>query len=133
MRYYLDAIGRHPDLPVMVYGDDVDWNMNELKPRAQMFRQLPVMVIGGIPRPKEHEPNYMTAPIFDWVDLFAMARGSAFCLSNSTMGWWSAWLSGSDDVCYPKPWFGPALDIHQDGYIDASLMFPGGWMEIEAS
>ena len=132
LEYYLGAVERHLDHDVVIYGDDDDWNRAVLRPRVAEITNQGVFCVTGTPRPKEHEPDYMTAPILDWVDLFAMTCGDAFCLSNSTLGWWSAWLSASEDVCYPDPWFGPELDVHQDGYIDASLMFPSYWAERDA-
>jgi hypothetical protein len=131
IEYYLDAVRRHPDHDVVIFGDDYEWNRRVLSPLIQDTDwRVQVWTIEGVPRPKEHEPNYMTAPILDWIDLFAMASfDTAFCLSNSTMGWWAAWLSGSSDVCYPDPWYGPELDINQAGYIDGSLMMPKAWEE----
>jgi len=132
--YYLDAVHRHPRFEeVAIFGDDYEWNRSVLEPRVHAvgFRGLPgqfpwVTTVQGLPRPKEHEPNYMTAPVYDWVDLFLMSRGDAFCLSNSTLGWWAAWLSGSTDVCYPDPWYGETLS-----YIDSSLMMPSQWQKME--
>jgi hypothetical protein len=135
IEYYLDAVRRHSDHDVIIYGDDWKWNRGVLEPLVKTLTHQYVATVSGVPRPKEHEPNYMTAPILDWVDLFAMALGHAFCLSNSTLGFWAAFLSGSSDVEYPKPWYGPELDVHQGqgGYIDGSLMFPGHWKEVDAT
>jgi hypothetical protein len=128
IEYYVQAVLRHLGYGVVLFGDDFEWNRSVLAPILRMTGAS-VHVVKGLPRPKEHETSYMTAPIFDWVDLFSMVAGTAFCLSNSTLGWWSAWLSGSDDVCYPSPWYGPALDIRQQGYIDGSLMMPPEWQK----
>ena len=130
--YYLNAVRRHPGFDVLIFGDDHEWNQSVLYPLVCLLASR-VQVIKGVARPKEHMPDYMTAPILDWIDLQLMAaQGRAFCLSNSTMGWWAAWLSGSDDVCYPDPWYGPSLDIRQQGYIDGSLMMPSAWLKVAA-
>jgi hypothetical protein len=43
--------------------------------------------------------------------LSAMRLGHAFVLSNSTFGWWAAWLSGCNggNVVYPSNWFGNSI------------------------
>lgn len=134
--YYLDAVRRHPELDVVIYGDDYAWNVAVLAPQVRQANpDAIVRCVPGIARPKEHEKDYWTAPVLDWIDLHSMAaEGTAFCLSNSTLGWWSAWLSGSEDVSYPAPWYGPELDVHlgQGGYIDGSLMMPPKWVERNA-
>jgi hypothetical protein len=131
--YYLDAVRRHPSHDVVIFGDDDNWNRSALLPQVSQVTHQGVFCVTGVPRPKEHEPDYMSAPIFDWVDLFAMENcGYAFCLSNSTLGWWAAWLSTINDVCYPDPWYGPSLDIRQQGYIDGSLMMPSAWLKVAA-
>ena len=43
--------------------------------------------------------------------LSAMRLGHAFVLSNSTFGWWAAWLSNCDgkNIVYPSNWFGNSI------------------------
>ena len=118
-RYYTAAAAEHPDMPVVVFGDDFEWNTTVMVP---LLADRRVTVIPSITRPKEHEPDYMTAPILDWVDLLAMAQASAFVLSNSTLGVFAAWLAGTDQVTVPTPWYGPALPG-----IDIDLLLPAGW------
>ncbi len=130
LRYYLDAAAEYPDRPVVVFGDDDAWNRQVLAPALEQVGRVAACVT-GTPRPKEHEACYMSAPVLDWVDLHAMAScgpGSAFVLSNSTMGWWGAVLSGSRDVIWPTPWYGPALPD-----IDVSLMMWPRWKERDAT
>jgi hypothetical protein len=124
--YYLRSVKDHPDHDVLIFGDDHPWNRDVLVPHAQAVTARPVHAIQGVPRPKEHEPNYMSAPILDWRDLFLAARCDAFCLSNSTLGWWMAYLSRSDDVVYPDPWYGPAQK-EATGFDDHRLMMPELW------
>lgn len=80
----------------------------------------------GIPRAKEHLPEYRTAPIHDWLDFHMMAACDLHIIGNSTYAWWAAFLSRNRTAIYPKPWFGPELP-----YIDDSLMFPEGWTAID--
>lgn len=100
---------------VVAFSDDPDWCAGNLT-NVKVFR-------GGYPMPKEHEPEYWRTVPTDWIDFFALCGADRFVLSNSTFGWWAAYLSESQDVIYPANWYGPALD-----YIDTSLMFTDlGW------
>jgi hypothetical protein len=104
----------------VVFSDDLPWCRSVFS--GVMFFE------GGESMPKEHMPEYAAAVPTDWIDFFALAQADKFVLSNSTFGWWAAWLSGSDTVTYPQPWYGPALD-----YIDVSRMFTGlNWRPVNA-
>ena len=127
--YYLRSVKEHPDHDVLIHGDDHAWNRDVLVPHAQAVTSRPVHAIQGTPRPKEHEPDYMTVPVLDWIDVFLGARCDAFCLSNSTLGWWMAFLANSDDVVYPDPWYGPAVK-EQTGFDDHRLMMPANWRSV---
>lgn len=122
-QYYQTAIDSLPaDIEVVVFSDDIPWceqNMPYVLDRPCHFFH------GGTPRPKEHEPDYETAPITDWIDLVGLALTEHHILSNSTYAWWGAFLSGDPHPFYPSNWFGKNLD-----YIDASLMFPDGWVQV---
>jgi hypothetical protein len=124
VRYYLAAIEQFPEYDnVAIFTDDYAWCVEVLKP------QIPrnVEVVYGVARPKEHEPDFLTAPVLDWIDLFGMVSCSAHVLSNSTLGWWGAWLAGDDRAVHPSPWYGPALP-----YVNSSLMMPASWQEMDA-
>lgn len=121
--YYARAIEVFPaDVTAVVFSDDLAWcdaNMpNILGRNCYVFE-------GGTVRPKEHEPEYATAPVQDWIDLMAMAMAPHHIISNSTYAWWGALLSGDSWPIYPTNWFGPAL-----GHIDTSLMFPDAWIPV---
>lgn len=120
IEYYEESIkdltGKYEN--IVVFSDDPDWCEQTFKilNRVHFYR--------GTPRPKEHEAEYRTAPILDWMDLIAMTWCDHHIISNSTYSWWGAFLSDDPAPIYPSPWFGKALD-----YIDASLMFPENWVE----
>ena len=56
-----------------------------------------------------------------------MRYGHGYVLSNSTFGWWGAFLSinGDVDVVVPKPWFKVAVD--PDQIIPANWSRMSGW------
>lgn len=121
--YYREAIKLvPPDEPVVVFSDDLPWcreNMPDILGRDCYFFE------GGIPRPKEHEPEYHTAPVADWIDLVAMTLADHHIISNSTYAWWGAFLSRNGKPIYPTNWFGPALS-----HINTELMFPNRWRAV---
>ncbi len=63
------------------------------------------------------------AEVFD--DLLALAACDHHVISNSTFGWWGAWLSNRDDqvVVMPKPWF-------QDDNLTAPDLVVPGWFTV---
>jgi hypothetical protein len=107
---------------IVVFSDDPDWcrqafNLYEKEYEVGYFE--------GVPRTKEHLPEYKTEPVLDWIDLFVMTYCDRHIIGNSTYAWWGAFLSADPSPIYPSPWFGPMLD-----YIDASLMFPPNWVKV---
>lgn len=120
--YYRDALAMQSYESLAIFSDDIPWCQAEFADLDAFY------FIGGRPRPKEHEPEYETFPVEDWIDLLAMTYGDAFIISNSTYSWWGAFLSkaAGDKIIYPSPWFGEKLN-----YIDASLMFPKDWTKLE--
>ena len=112
--YYQEAIGRITDTreirSIAVFGDDPEWNRANIE--ADWYGE-------GKARKKENEPGYHTEPVADWLDLFLLSMCyGGHVLSNSTFGWWGAWLARSPMVIYPWPWYGPKIQA------DASLMMP---------
>jgi Glycosyl transferase family 11 len=116
--YYAEGIlmRRHHSASIAVFSDDPDWCIENL-PGCDYYHR-------GVVRPKENEPGYDDPPM-DWVDLLLMTLCSHHVISNSTFGWWGAWLSGDPAPIYSWPWYGPAL-AHEP----AHLMFPSSWRRI---
>lgn len=121
MSYYHEAIAASKDFKsIAVFSDDIDWCKEHFAEYNPYFHE------GGVPRPKEHETEYATAPVLDWIDFFLMVNCAQHIISNSTYAWWAAWLGGSASPIYPSNWFGPKL-----AHIDTALMFPPNWIEIK--
>lgn len=114
--YYTDAINELGHASVAIFTDDIDWCRTTFGPDYYYFE--------GVARPKENEPDYATAPILDFLDVFAMASCASHVLSNSSYSWWGAFLSDDKSPIYPTNWYGQKLQM-----IDTSLMFPAAWQE----
>jgi len=56
------------------------------------------------------------------VDFYMMRQCKYFIISNSTLPWWAAWLSGSEKVIAPRQWFGHAAKIKSDD------IYPQNWI-----
>lgn len=103
--YYMTAIESiAEDLPVAVFSDDIGWCMSNI-PAA----------------------FYSTGTKSQ--DLWMMSHARHNVISNSTFGWWGAWLNkDAVSVIAPAPstWFGPAL-----WNLDTSDVVPDRWTTIE--
>lgn len=108
---------------IAVFSDDIEWCRAALRHHMVKYE---IAFFVGVPRAKEHEREYRTGPILDWIDLQLMSMCDLHILSNSTYSWWGAYLSHDPSPVYPWPFFGSDLD-----YIDTSLMFPDEWQRID--
>jgi hypothetical protein len=62
------------------------------------------------------------------IELTLMKSCNHFILSNSTFGWWAAWLGEEEDttVCTPSPWFvSPEREAHE-------RIVPPRWLRVPA-
>lgn len=118
VRYYTAAIyeqTKRGDMgSVAVFSDDIAWCEQAL-PGLDYYHH-------GVARPKEHEPEYLSAPVLDWIDLQLMALCEHHVLSNSSYGVWGALLAEDDDAIVVDPFFGPKL-----AYIKAEAQYPKEW------
>jgi hypothetical protein len=122
--YYQAATATLPELPVVVFSDDIPWCQEHLP--AALDREL--HYYEGVTRPREYldRQKYLDSPVLDWIDLFLMRACDHHVISNSTYAWWGAFLSGDPAPIYPSNWFGRKIS----SYTDASLMFPPHWREL---
>lgn len=126
--YYRRALERLPkESPIVVFSDDLSWCREILAPAVLADREH--YFYEGTARPKEHEPNYLTSPVLDHLDLFMQAQCNAgHVLSNSTYSWWGAWLSRDKSPVYPSRWYGATILQ----YADPWKMFTGlPWQKVE--
>lgn len=116
--YYKRAIKMYAGsyASIAVFGDDWSWNIRNVPGDYHHT---------GQPRTKEHLPGYATEPFSDWVDLFLQAECQYHIVSNSTFGWWGAFLANDPSPIVPRPWFGLRVTAN------AELMFPPGWRQLE--
>lgn len=108
---------------ILVFSDDIEWCRTALRDYMGKYE---IAFFVGTPRAKEHEPEYRTGPVLDWIDLQLMSFCDLHVISNSTYSWWGAFLSHDESPIYPWPFFGSDLD-----YIDCGLMFPDSWQRID--
>lgn len=103
---------------IATFGDEPEWNREHIK--ADYHH-------AGVPRAKEHLPEYRTEPAVDWLDWMLLAHHADFhVLSNSTFGIFAGLIA--DDAITPVvPWpiYGPKLD-----FIQAELLFPDNWRRL---
>lgn len=122
LSYYREALERMEDEKfgsLVVFSDNPEWCKDKFQ------GVLVDHYFEGIPRAKEHLPEYRHGPIKDWLDLHMMAMCDLHIIGNSTYAWWGAFLSANRRAIYPTPWFGPELS-----YINAELMFDHRWTPI---
>jgi hypothetical protein len=59
----------------------------------------------------------------DYIDLLLMSYGNNYILSNSTFGWWGAWMNRNHKrVLVPSKWFGPNLN-----HLNTNDLIPETW------
>lgn len=120
----VDYLDPDSEATIIVFSDDIPWCKKHIEIAIDRDCHF---VEGGMSRPEDWKrEEYLSAPAMDWVDMQLMAQCDSHILSNSTYAWWGAFLATNGDVVYPSNWFGYKLN-----YIDASLMFPKGWVQIE--
>lgn len=106
--YYRDGMARFPSVESwLVFTDDPDWCRDRLGGSV-------ATVWDGVPRSKEHHPDYATETVLDWIDHALMVRavssGAPFVMSNSSYALTVAVLAGARrNVVYPSYWYGDVL------------------------
>ena len=102
IEYYENALGKLPNVPVIIFSDDIEWTS-----RQQLF---------GPGRFYISESN--TADF----DMCLMSMCKYHIIANSSFSWWGSWLAKSEHTIAPKIWFGPSLSHH-----DTSDLYCPGW------
>jgi hypothetical protein len=101
IEYYQEALNTFPELPVIIFSDDVMWCKKQ-----QLF---------------EGDRFNISESNDTAVDLCLQSLCSYHIIANSSYSWWGAWLANSEHVIAPKTWFGHPL-TH-----DTKDLFPNGW------
>lgn len=106
--YYAKAVKMAAPKEVWVFSDDTKWCQENLS------FDCPVQYV------KDE----------DYVELYVMSFCKNVIISNSSFGWWAAYLNNHSDaqVYVPSTWFGPALIA--DGFKMEDLVLPE-WNRIE--
>ena len=100
--YYENALDKLPNVPVIIFSDDIEWAS-----RQQLF-----------------DPGrfYISESNLADYDLCLMSLCRYHIIANSSFSWWGAWLANSEHTIAPKVWFGPSLPDH-----NTSDLYCPGW------
>lgn len=88
IEHYSEALKRFPNIPVIIFSDDISWCLDQT-----LFDPDRFFISDG------NMAEY---------DMCLMSMCSHHIIANSSFSWWGAWLSGNRNVIAPKVWFGPA-------------------------
>ena len=83
--YYENALNQLPNIPIIVFTDDIKEAMNVL-PNCDRY-------LSGCPM----------------YDMALMTLADYHVIANSSFSWWGSWLADSKKIIAPSKWFGPAL------------------------
>ena len=110
--YFYDAVELHsstrPVDKLFVFSDDPEWCRDTFTWRFP----AEVVDLSG----QGHGPA---------VDLWLLSQGKRFVISNSSFGWWGAWLAGvaPENVVAPRQWFA-------DQRLSTIRLIPAGWQRV---
>lgn len=110
--YFYDAVELHsstrPVDKLFVFSDDPEWCRDTFKWRVP----AEVVDLSG----QGHGPA---------VDLWLLSQGKRFVISNSSFGWWGAWLAdvAPENVVAPRQWFA-------DQRLSTIRLIPAGWQRV---
>jgi hypothetical protein len=102
IEYYERALDKLPNVPVIIFSDDIEWASNQ-----HLF---------------DGDRFYISESNTTDFDMCLMTICDYHIIANSSFSWWGAWLSQSKKVIAPKNWFGPSLSQH-----DTSDLYCNGW------
>lgn len=102
-KYYMDAVKMANPSRIVIYSDDIQWCKDNLKFNV---------------------PTIYSKNDTDWKELIEMSYYKNIIISNSSFGWWAAYLNPIKEkrVFVPSIWFGPA--ILSDGFKMEDLILP---------
>lgn len=102
LSYFFNSIEKlNSNLPYLIFSDDIEICKQHFKGNNYIFI----------------ENNK------DYIDLLLMSHGQNYILSNSTFGWWGAWMNKNcKKVFAPSNWFGPNLK-----HLNTDDLIPKTW------
>jgi hypothetical protein len=102
IEYYIESLKKLPDVPVIIFSDDIDWCMMQSIFDGDRF--------------------FVSQANMAEYDMCLMSMCKYHIIANSSFSWWGAWLARSEKVIAPKIWFGSSLMDH-----DTSDLYLEGW------
>jgi hypothetical protein len=111
LEYIHEAVKRVNPTQIVVFSDDMPWCKETMKFNVPC--------------------NFDTSQgeIRDYMEIYMMSMCKNVIISNSTFGWWGAYLNTRPDrtIVAPSYWFGPKITDH--GF-DINELLPTGWIQI---
>ena len=102
LEYYFEALNKLPDVPVIIFSDDIEWASEQ-----HLF---------------DDDKFYLSESNTTDFDMCLMSMCNYHIIANSSFSWWGAWLAQSEHTIAPKNWFGPSLSHH-----DTSDLYCNRW------
>lgn len=101
--YYKLAISKIPDIPVIIFSEDIDWCK-----RQDLFNSSRFIFCENIESSCKYKNH---------LELCLMSLCKYHIIANSTFSWWGAWLSNGS-VIAPPYWFGtnPSVWSQKDDF-----------------
>jgi hypothetical protein len=124
VEYFEEAIDEIGEGQLVVFSDDLDWCKKQNVFKDAFFTK------GNDPKVNVYDLTGPAPLSLDSaaLDLIFMAQCNKHIISNSSFGWWGAYLAYGPEVIYPchkYKWYGKKLS-----HIDTSVMFPSYWKAI---
>ena len=114
----------------IVFSDDYEWCKNQ-----KIFSPDNILISKTQDSVNYNKDEGLISNNSNLYDLCLMTMCNKHIISNSSFGWWGAWLADSSTVCYPDPWFGSSymndLHPHFEIMIDLKDLFPSDWMMVK--
>lgn len=109
VNYYYKAVELANPNQIVIFSDDIQWCKDNL------HFNVPVSYSANVP---------------DWMELYQMSWCKQLIISNSSFGWWAAYLNSRKDtqIYVPSTWFGKAMIA--EGFNINDLILPE-WIKVQ--
>jgi len=114
----------------IVFSDDYEWCKEQ-----KIFEADNILISKSYDPVNYCKDEHLVSNNSNLYDLCLMTMCDKHIISNSSFGWWGAWLADSRMVCYPNPWFGESYmnNLHPDfqTLINLKDLCPVNWTKVD--